>query len=97
VIPAEVRIFVCAAPVDMRFGFDRLAQVAREKIGQDPAAGGALFVFAGRSATRVKVLWFEATGCASCTNVFTGQCSRFRSGQMAARFSGSMPLRWGIC
>jgi hypothetical protein len=25
-------------------------------------AGGALFVFAGRSATRVKVLWFEAHG-----------------------------------
>jgi hypothetical protein len=35
VIPADVRIFVCAAPVDMRFGFDRLAQVARERIGHD--------------------------------------------------------------
>ena len=61
-IPADVRIFVCAAPVDMRFGFDRLAQVARERIGHDPVAGGALFVFAGKSATRVKVLWFEGHG-----------------------------------
>ena len=61
-IPAEVRIFVCAAPVDMRFGFDRLAQVARERMGHDPVAGGALFVFAGKSATRVKVLWFEGHG-----------------------------------
>lgn len=46
----------------MRLGFDRLAQVARERIGQDPVAGGALFVFSGRSATRLKVLWFEGHG-----------------------------------
>lgn len=53
---------MCAAPVDMRLGFDRLVQVARDRIGQDPVAGGALFVFAGRSATRIKVLWFEGHG-----------------------------------
>jgi transposase len=46
----------------MRFGFDRLAQVARERMGRDPVAGGALFVFAGKSVTRVKVLWFEGHG-----------------------------------
>lgn len=61
-IPTEVRIFVCTAPVDMRLGFDRLVQVARERIGQDPVAGGALFVFTGKSATRAKVLWFEGKG-----------------------------------
>ena len=61
-IPVGVRIFVCTTPVDMRLGFDRLVQVARERIGQDPVAGGALFVFAGKSATRVKVLWFEGHG-----------------------------------
>lgn len=61
-IPVGVRIFVCTVPVDMRLGFDRLAQVARERIGHDPAAGGALFVFAGRKATRLKVLWFEGHG-----------------------------------
>ncbi len=61
-IPVGVRIFVCTAPVDMRLGFDRLVQTARERIGHDPVAGGALFVFAGRSGTRVKVLWFEGHG-----------------------------------
>ena len=61
-IPTEVRIFVCTAPVDMRLGFDRLIQVARERVGQDPVVGGALFVFAGKSATRAKVLWFEGKG-----------------------------------
>ena len=61
-IPHDVRIFVCTEPVDMRFGFDRLAQVARERVGQDPGAGGALFVFAGKGAKRLKVLWFERNG-----------------------------------
>lgn len=46
----------------MRYGFDRLAQVARERMGQDPVTGGALFVFAGRGARRLKVLWFEKNG-----------------------------------
>lgn len=61
-IPAGVRIFLCTEPVDMRYGFDRLAQLARERMGQDPVAGGALFVFAGRAATRLKVLWFDRNG-----------------------------------
>jgi len=61
-IPAGVRIFVCTEPVDMRRGFDRLAQTARDIVGQDPQQGGALFVFANRRATRMKVLWFELNG-----------------------------------
>jgi transposase len=59
VIPAGVRVFVCTEPVDMRYGFDRLA---RERVGSDPVDGGALFVFAGRAATRLKVLWFDRNG-----------------------------------
>lgn len=61
-IPSGVRIFLCVEPVDMRLGFDRLAQVARERVGRDPVEGGALFVFAGRGATRLKVLWFDRNG-----------------------------------
>lgn len=61
-IPADVRIFLCTEPVDMRYGFDRLAQLARERVGRDPVDGGALFVFAGRSAKRLKVLWFDRNG-----------------------------------
>jgi transposase len=62
VIPAGVRIFVCTQPVDMRYGFDRLAQVARERVGHDPVEGGALFVFAAKSGTRIKLLWFDRNG-----------------------------------
>ena len=62
-IPAAVRIFVCTEPVDMRHGFDRLLLAAREKTRVGPQQGGALFVFANRGATRIKVLWFEPHRC----------------------------------
>jgi transposase len=62
VIPTGVRIFLCVEPVDMRFGFDRLAQVARERVERDPVEGGALFIFGGRKGSRLKVLWFDRNG-----------------------------------
>jgi transposase len=61
-IPAGVRIFVCTEPMDMRQGFDRMAQAARDRVGEDPVQGGALFVFTNRRATRLKILWFERNG-----------------------------------
>lgn len=61
-IPAGVRIFVCTDPIDMRYGFDRLAAAARSCAGKDPQHGGALFVFSNRGANRLKVLWFDRNG-----------------------------------
>ena len=60
-IPAAVRIFVSTEPIDMRQGFDRLAQAVRARLGEDPQSG-SLFVFANRGATRLKVLWFDSNG-----------------------------------
>ncbi|MGZ6673912.1 MAG: IS66 family insertion sequence element accessory protein TnpB [Solirubrobacteraceae bacterium] len=60
-LPPSVRIFVCTQPQDMRRSFDRLAQVAREVVGEDPQ-GGAMFVFAGKRGTRLKVLWWDRNG-----------------------------------
>jgi len=61
-IPAAVRICVCTEPVDMRYGFDRLAATAKSRIGEDPQQGGVLVVFANRGATRLKMLWFDRNG-----------------------------------
>ena len=61
-IPAHVRIFLCTQPIDFRRGFDGLALAARERLGEDPRAGG-LFVFPNRRATSVKIVWLEPTGC----------------------------------
>jgi transposase len=60
-IPAHVRIFVCTDAVDRRRSFDGLALAARERLGEEPRAGG-LFVFTNRRANRCKVLWFNRTG-----------------------------------
>jgi transposase len=61
-IPAAVRIFVCIEPVDMRYGFDRLAATAKSRLSEDPQSGGILVVFANRGATRLKLLWFDRNG-----------------------------------
>lgn len=58
---ASVRIFVASEPVDMRLGFDRLAQLVRNRLGEDPQSG-ALFLFRNRGATRIKALWLEHHG-----------------------------------
>lgn len=58
-----VRVWVATQPVDMRKGFDGLAEVVRTSLGHDPPSG-SLFVFRNRSAQRVKVLWYDRGGLA---------------------------------
>ena len=60
-LPASVRILVCTHPQEMRRSFDRLAQVAREVVGEDPQKG-AMLVFVGKRGTRLKVLWWDRNG-----------------------------------
>lgn len=60
-LPSSTRILVCTQPQDMRKSFDTLALVARELLGEDPQSG-ALYVFVGKGATRVKVLWWDRNG-----------------------------------
>jgi len=61
VIPAGVQVFVALEPVDMRFGFERLSGMVRERMGYEPRSG-ALFVFVGRRRQLVKILFADATG-----------------------------------
>jgi transposase len=61
VIPSGVEIFVGLEPIDLRWGFDRLAGVVEERISRQPR-GGALFVFFGKRRDAVKVLFHDGTG-----------------------------------
>jgi transposase len=61
VLPSGLRVLVCAAPVDMRKSFDTLAAVVSGQLGES-AQSGTLYVFFGRGARRVKVLWWDANG-----------------------------------
>jgi transposase len=60
-IPAGVQVFLALEPVDMRYGFERLSGLARERIGYD-VRSGALFVFVGKRRDTAKVLFFDGTG-----------------------------------
>ena len=60
-IPHGVEIFVALEPVDMRFGFERLGAVVRERMQREPRSK-ALFVFFGRRRQTVKVLSWDGTG-----------------------------------
>ena len=49
-IPEGVEIFVGLEPIDLRWGFDRLAGLVQDRLGR-VARGGALFVFFGTRKT----------------------------------------------
>jgi transposase len=61
VIPAGVEVFVGLDPIDLRWGFDRLAGLVSEHLGRS-ARSGALFVFRGKRGEAMKVLFFDGTG-----------------------------------
>jgi len=57
------RIYLCTSPADMRKGFDSLAALVKDFLGQDPLSGH-LFLFIGRHKDRLKILYWDADGFA---------------------------------
>ena len=57
----RTRIWLAASAMDMRCGFDRLAEQARTVLGADPM-GENLFVFRSRRGDRLKCLWWDKDG-----------------------------------
>jgi transposase len=57
----STRIWLAADPVDMRCGFDRLAELSRAVTGQDPFQSH-LFIFRSRRGDRLKVLQWDRDG-----------------------------------
>jgi transposase len=71
-IPAGVQVFLALEPVDLRQGFDRLAGLARDRLGYD-ARSGALFVFVGKRRASLKILFFDGSGmCLFCKRLDRG-------------------------
>lgn len=60
-IPHGVEIFMGIDPIDLRWGFDRLAGLVGERLGRE-ARSGALFVFFGKRRECLKILFFDGTG-----------------------------------
>ena len=58
----SLRVVLAVDPVDLRKSFNGLYAIARNELGEVPE-NGALFIFANRTRTRIKVLCFDGTGC----------------------------------
>jgi len=56
-----IPIYVALEPVDMRWGFERLGGMVREKMQAEPRSR-ALFVFVGKRGHTMKILTWDGTG-----------------------------------
>jgi transposase len=59
--PPNVRVWLAAGVTDMRKGFDGLAILVQQHLGQDPFSG-QLFAFRGRRGDLVKILSWDGQG-----------------------------------
>ena len=70
-VPHTTKLWFASA-VDLRLGFDGLANLVRTQLTADPLSGH-LFVFTNRSADRVKVLYWGGHGlCLWCQRLEAG-------------------------
>ncbi len=74
-VPSGVKIHLALGYTDMRRGFDGLAMLVQEHLKQDPFSG-QLFVFRGRRADLIKILYWDGSGlCLFSKRLEQGQFS----------------------
>ena len=59
------RVYVATGATDMRKGFEGLHGLVRDKLGSDPLSGH-VFLFANRTRTRLKILFWDGSGLWVC-------------------------------
>ena len=84
-LPASVRVYLCAAPCDMRRSFDGLHALVTSVLQLD-AFAGHLFVFANRRRDRVKILYWDRDG-------FAVWAKRLEEGTYAMPFTEGSEMR----
>jgi transposase len=62
-VPAAVKIFLYNDVADLRRGYDGLAAIVQESMGEDPLSG-SLFLFLNRRCNRIKLLYWDRDGYA---------------------------------
>jgi transposase len=60
-LPPGVKVHLAFAYIDMRKGIDGLAMLVQGVLRQDPFSGH-LFVFRGRKANLIKIVFWDGTG-----------------------------------
>ena len=62
-VASSVKVFLYAQAADLRRGYDGLASIVQDGMGEDPLSG-SLYVFVNRRRNRIKVLYWDETGYA---------------------------------
>lgn len=57
----NTKIYICTGHTDMRKGVNGLSILA-ENLLSTQFSSGAMFIFRGKSATRLKILWYDEQG-----------------------------------
>jgi transposase len=60
-LEANTKIYLCTGYTDMRKGVNGLSSLA-ESILSTKFCSGAMFVFRGKSADKIKILWWDGQG-----------------------------------
>jgi len=60
-INCNIKIYLCTGCTDMRKGINGLSILAQSLLSKEFALG-AMFVFRGKRADKVKILWFDGQG-----------------------------------
>lgn len=60
-LPTQTRIYLCAAPVDLRKGFDGLSGLV-ESVFEKNVLEGHLFLFVNKRGDRIKAMWWDHDG-----------------------------------
>jgi len=62
-LPAGVKVYVCASATDMRKSFTGLSFLVQDVLEQNPTSGH-LFVFVNKRADKIKILYWDQDGFA---------------------------------
>ena len=89
-LPLGAKIHLALGVTDMRKGLDGLAMLVQGVLRQDPFSGH-LFLFRGRKAELLKILWWDGTGlCIFQKRLAKGRfASLWREDGAAARLTAS--------
>jgi len=60
-IRRDIKIYLCTGCTDMRKGVNGLSMLA-QRLLSEAFAGGAMFIFRGKQADKVKLLWYDGQG-----------------------------------
>ena len=60
-LPSGVRVWLATGHTDMRRGWPSLALLVQEQLKRNPHDGN-LYIFRGRRADLIKVIWFDGQG-----------------------------------